>query len=328
MRTRHPGSRILSLPWKTGSRLAAWSRASWPVILGSGLARVLGGCSEVDYVLGTVTTEAVDLDSGVGSGPFGPPEAVVELADPTYAVSNPTFPESQLELYFTAARPGGPGSEDIWVARRSSSNQPWGSSAPVLALSSPSIESGLGIASDGLTLWFSSDRPGGVGKMDVWVASRPDAEAAWSTPVAVPELSSPEDDLAHPAMGSPLVMFVASKRLNPPDWDLLIASRASAESPWQTPIPLAEVNSPALDVDPFLSKDNGQLFFNSARGDTGEDLYWSPRDPVTSRFSAPEPLVELNSPASERDPWLTPDLRTILFCSNRSGVYQIYQARR
>jgi hypothetical protein len=178
-------------------------------------------------------------------------------------------------------------------------------------------------------MWISSDRPGGLGKMDIWMASRPNTQAAWSTPVNVPELSSPEDDMAHPAMSSPLLMLVASKRLNASDWDLFVARRASAETPqWETPTPFAEVNSTSSDVDPFLSREGQQLFFNSNRGDTGEDLYQSQKDPVTGRFSTPEPLVELNSGDNERDPWLSPDLRTLLFCSNREGSYQVYQARR
>jgi hypothetical protein len=41
------------------------------------------------------------------------------------------------------------------------------------------------ITPDGLTQFFGSDRPGGVGQRDIWVTTRPTLSAPWGTPINV-----------------------------------------------------------------------------------------------------------------------------------------------
>ena len=40
------------------------------------------------------------------------------------------------------------------------------------------------------------------------------------------------------------------------------------------------------------------------------------------------PIAELNTPAAESDPALSPDFRYIVFSSDRSGTMQLYEASR
>ena len=42
-------------------------------------------------------------------------------------------------------------------------------------------DSAPSISSDGLTLYFSSDRSGGLGSFDLWVATRSTADDEWGT---------------------------------------------------------------------------------------------------------------------------------------------------
>src|SRR5215472_12767255 len=51
----------------------------------------------------------------------------------------------------------------------------------------PTINSGTNnqhpaISKDGLSLYYSSDRSGTVGKLDMWVSQRPSLDAEWGTP--------------------------------------------------------------------------------------------------------------------------------------------------
>ena len=51
----------------------------------------------------------------------------------------------------------------------------------------PTINSGLNnqhpaISRDGLSLYYSSDRSGTLGKLDIWVSQRPSLDADWGTP--------------------------------------------------------------------------------------------------------------------------------------------------
>lgn len=51
------------------------------------------------------------------------------------------------------------------------------------AINSRFNDSGPAISRDGLTLYFTSDRPGGSGGPDLWVIHRASQTASWSSPV-------------------------------------------------------------------------------------------------------------------------------------------------
>jgi Tol biopolymer transport system component len=51
------------------------------------------------------------------------------------------------------------------------------------------------------------------------------------------------------------------------------------------------------------------------------------RRSTNEAFSVTQPLSDLNTPADERDPWLSPDGTTLYFTSDRGGILNIYTAR-
>ena len=96
-------------------------------------------------------------------------------------------------------------------------------------------------------------------------------------------------------------------------------------------------------VDGFLTDDGLTMFFSSApladAGRRGErrptrrrwptppaDLFVAWRRSVNEPFSVTQPLDDLNTGGDERDPWLTPDGKTLYFTSDRDGVLNIYTA--
>jgi hypothetical protein len=63
-------------------------------------------------------------------------------------------------------------------------------SAPVNlgpVVNSPFLDAGATISKDGLSLYFSSDRPGGFGGNDIWVSQRASRESAWGLPINLGE---------------------------------------------------------------------------------------------------------------------------------------------
>ena len=56
------------------------------------------------------------------------------------------------------------------------------------------------------------------------------------------------------------------------DNDLYFASRTATGEPFATPTPASELNSPALEGDPWLSADGREIVFFSTR--TGEKLLY------------------------------------------------------
>src|SRR5581483_435940 len=125
---------------------------------------------------------------------FGTPRPLAELG--TQPSDNPTLTGDLLEIFFTSNRDNV--STDIWTARRASATEAFGAPALVSNASSPSFETSSAISSDGLTLWFGSDRPGGLGGLDIWAIERPARDGAWSAPVNLTSLNSAALDLPRP----------------------------------------------------------------------------------------------------------------------------------
>ena len=85
-------------------------------------------------------------------------------------------------LYFNSDRPGGLGGHDIYVSELQP-DETFGPALLVAELSSPGEDTGVTIRRDGLELFFTSNRPGGVGYDDLWVATRKSTLDPWSEPV-------------------------------------------------------------------------------------------------------------------------------------------------
>ncbi len=113
-----------------------------------------------------------------------------------YNSTHPTvgyLSDSTTILYFASDRPGGLGGMDIWYAvldgkkigKTTNLGVPVNSAADEIT---PFYDSQNG------TLYFSSDRPGGIGKHDIY--SSKGARNSWRRPVVMPEpVNSVEDDL-------------------------------------------------------------------------------------------------------------------------------------
>jgi beta-lactamase regulating signal transducer with metallopeptidase domain len=89
-----------------------------------------------------------------------------------------------LQLYFTSNRPGGSGGQDMYVISRTANDEPWGEPVNL----GPTLNSSAGdqfphVSADGLLLFFGSNRSGGYGSWDLYVARRATTMDPWEPPV-------------------------------------------------------------------------------------------------------------------------------------------------
>jgi hypothetical protein len=249
---------------------------------------------------------------------FDPPTIVSELFLAGAKRANPTLTGDLLEIYFTSKQDA----EHIWMASRSSRTEAFGTPTVVTATVSTSRETSSAISQDGLTLWFGSDRDGGLGQVDIWVTSRPDRNSAWTLPRNLAALNSTSRDIPRPPGQHGLVMPMASDRASPGDYQTMLATRATVSAEFSAPVPIPELDGNGPTVDGCLTDDGLFLFFS--RSDPG-DLYVAQRLSVTSPFGPAVPLSALNSTALESDPWMSPDQTELYFASEHSdGTLQIY----
>jgi hypothetical protein len=179
-------------------------------------------------------------------------------------------------------------------------------------VNSGSSDAGPAISKNELSLYFTSDRPGGSGLNDIWVSQRASVDAPWGPPQnlgsiintaaaneAVPALSRDEHWLffnSNRAGGFGLGDIWASYRAHTHD-----------DFAWEAPVNLgAGVNSAFNDAGAgFFENEGGPalLFFGSTRpgGQGGFDIYVSAAM-ADGTFGPASPVAELNSPANDQRP--------------------------
>lgn len=255
---------------------------------------------------------------------FAPPEVVSELSVPA-KTDNPTLTADMLEIFFTSERDGVPA--DVFVAERASRSAKFGPARRVDGVSEAGVETSPAISPDGLTLWWASDRAGGHGDLDIWVATRRSRSAAWSEPANVDALNSSTLDIPRPLGEHARVMPMASDRETPGYYQILFATLNEGATDFAEPEPVPELMYPEKStVDGFLSDDGLTLFYVTGPEFGAADLYVASRRSTNDAFEHDTPLDDLNTTNDERDPWLSPDGRQLYFSSDRSGHYDIYVA--
>lgn len=124
------------------------------------------------------------------SEPWSAPVRVDELSSSAYD-GNPGPSADGLTMLITSTRDG---SEDLYISTRASVSEPWGVPVPLEGVNTASSEGSGRLVRGELELWFHSDRPGGVGDFDLYVATRATKGDAFSAPRLVTELLSTAND--------------------------------------------------------------------------------------------------------------------------------------
>ena len=188
-------------------------------------------------------------------------------------------------MIFQSDRPGGEGLNDLYISRRHNAKDNFGWQSPVALtdLNSPLNEQtpwGFSNESGGATLYFTSNRPGGVGNFDLYQSDWGD-DGTFSPPTVVAGVNSVANDGLASVRRDGLELFLSSDRPGGVDGiDTWTATRSSQSSPWGLLVNLGDLNSTANDQRPAISWDGTVIIFTSNRpGGTGLfDLYEAVRD--------------------------------------------------
>ncbi len=248
-----------------------------------------------------------------------------------------------LEMYFSPDQPGGYGGWDLWVARRPTINDDWGSPENLgPPVNSSSHEACACISADGLELYFVSHRPGGYGVGDLWVTKRPTKDNDWGPPENLgPIVNSSATDNGPWISTDGLQLYFSSERSGGyGSSDIWVTRRATINDPWGEPINLGPVvNSSASESYPFVSSKGLLLFFSEDYGRPirpggfgNLDMWVTRRASVSDPWGPPVNLGPMvNGPYVDASPRISPDGYTLYFCSERPGGFgghwgDIYQA--
>jgi hypothetical protein len=217
-----------------------------------------------------------------------------------------------------------------WTAARSLESLPGSSSA----VNTSSLD-GCPIQSpDGLSLYMASNRPGGLGGIDIWVAHRASTDVGFGAPVnlGAPVNSAADDFCPTPVNGKGL--FFVSRRAGgcaANSADIYFTRRNPAQG-WTTPRNLGcSMNSTADELSPaYVEEDGiGALYFSSGRAGN-QDIYRSAQQ-ADGSFAAPQAVAALNTGVDDSRPNVRKDGLEMVFDSSRPGglgATDIYAATR
>ncbi|CAG4995484.1 Peptidoglycan-associated lipoprotein [Dyadobacter sp. CECT 9275] len=191
-------------------------------------------------------------------------------------------------LVFTACnREDGYGSCDLYITRKEGND--W--STPVNmggVINSRDWESQPSLSADGQVLYFASDRRGGYGKKDIWVA-RVNATGEWDEPKnAGMAINSPEEEVAPFIHANNRTLFFSSNGFPGMGGFDLFISRLS-DTTWAAPVNIGyPINTVTDQVGMFIASDGIRAYYTDESTRNGK--------PMLFTFELPRKLREMIIP--------------------------------
>jgi hypothetical protein len=274
---------------------------------------------------------------------FGTPTNLGPTVNSSDVEAEPSISVDGLILIFMSNRSGGYGQLDLWMTTRATTIEPWGEPVNLgPSINSPKWDWCPSLSPDGCTLYFSSNRSGGYGEWDIWMATRATTDDAWGEPVNLgPTINHSGYDHTPFISEDGLELYFCSYRRSGGygSDDIWVSAREAKQDEWGTPMNLGPiVNSAHEELWPTLSADGLLLFFSSGFWESGRpgglgksDIWMARRKSRDADWGEP---VNLGSPVNSPDhDWattLTADGCTLYFCSNNRpgglGQEDIWQA--
>ncbi|KQZ76898.1 hypothetical protein ASE06_04800 [Sphingopyxis sp. Root214] len=235
-------------------------------------------------------------------------------------------PDGRTALWFSRDRPGGPGGYDIWIARRIGTG--WSPATPV-SFNSPGRDFDPAFSRDGRFVYFCSDRPGGIGKDDLYRV------AVTATGFGTPENLGPKVNSAsneYAPMLSPdgrQLLFSSDRPGGAGGHDLYTARPKGRGFAPAAPLRGA-INTPADEFDASFLADSRTLVFARAPSmkDDRVDLFAATSD--GGRYDAGMILpLAVNDPVKDSYgpmlDWSAPDRLTFSSQRGRAQSMELYR---
>lgn len=293
---------------------------------GAGTTGSMGEGAVGDGDTGGDESGAVDAtgDSGPGSG--DPPSWSFDSIEPVDELNSdeddddPTLRTDLLEIYFASRRSG---TEEIYVATRSSADDPW--DAPEHA----DLGNGVGedtspeLSADGLTLTFARDSPGLPSGHDIWITTRDSIDADWMPAVPFGSLNANGFETSAVFADDLLDLLLCATR--PDTIGATDIYHANVEGLQGAALfdRLPPLSSDAGDCDVFVDPLGEVVVFASDRSGTWD--LWRASSNGNS-WGEVEAIADLNTEGQDNDPWLSPSAGIIYFARDDGSGYDIYRA--
>lgn len=213
--------------------------------------------------------------------------------------TGPTLTADGLALVFQRDPPGPTDNTaaemNLFEARRTSRDEPFGEAAPLPDAINEFSAFLPSLTADGRMLLFSSTRPGGKGREDIWVATRASLDDTFGAPVNFDaffpgsQVNSVHEEIGPSLSSDGLVIFFSDNYLSRPGGrggpDIWVSTRANQSEPFGPSVNLNDagfgsmVNQSSWDGFVFISRDwpdpGARLYFSHWQGNGELNLeFW------------------------------------------------------
>jgi len=264
------------------------------------------------------------------------PTPLTGINTPTATEGCPFITRSGQVMVFASNRVGTFGALDLYISYWDASAKQWGTPVNM----GPEINTSANeqcplLSANGKELIFVSNRPGGVGGLDLWVARSRDnrSDFNWDTPVNLTALNTDADEFGpgwYEENGRTVLYFNSNRGGGAGGHDLYF-SMESRDGTYSAPMPAVGLNTPSQEQFASLTRDGLEIFFSSNRpGTLGLlDLWHSTRASTSDAWGTPVNLgPTVNSEAAEGRSAISWDGMTLYFHSTRDGSVDLYQTTR
>lgn len=180
------------------------------------------------------------------------------------------FHAADSTLWFSTSNTfGGAKGHKLKIYRVQRKNGEWGEIEPFVHNSKKAHCCHPWLDETGTKLFFSTDRKGGVGGMDIWYSNL--LADGWSQPIWTGEAVNTSGNELFPTLWRENLYFSSDGQLGAQQLDLY---QATSESQWQSVVPMpVGLNSPGDDLQlVFTAEDSGFVTSNRS-GASGDDVY-------------------------------------------------------
>ena len=284
-------------------------------------------------VVGIVAVMVVGSTIAKADFTFGTPKNVGPTVNSERSDWGCCISSDGLSLFFSSNREGGSGSFDLWMSTRLTTTEKW---EPPQNLgpyvNSSAYEVHPAISSDGLELYFSSARPGGLGEGDIWITRRASRDDPWTEPENLGLSVNSADHDNWPSLSADgLELYFSVGRETAGEWEysLHVTKRETIDAPWGEPTDLGPtVNSWPRQICACISSDGHLLMFcdywtSSPRPDGfgSSDIWFTKRATKDSQWSEPVNIGPvINTPDYDEAPTISADGSMLYFSSDHCGL--------
>ncbi len=207
-------------------------------------------------------------------GAWGTPVSLAGI-NSEFDEGTPSLTPDYREMFFTSCKAVRRRNNGCQIYQVTRSGNDWGRPEAINLAPDTLVAAHPAISPDGLTLYFVSDMPGGIGGKDIWKVTRGSINAPWGTPVNLGSgINTPGDEVFPYMHHDGSLYFSSNGHPGMGGLDIFRAVRRD-DGEWSVHNLGYPINSPADDFGIVFEKEAERGYFSSNRGRRGDDNIFS-----------------------------------------------------